>query len=287
MGKSISWRGILLSIGFLLLAVALLIASSLGLRAIGVSFHDNSPIEKPFSIVGNYLALALVLLATFVMARIEGRSWLDFGLRGRRAARHFGYGLLTGLAAMVAIALTIHLAGGMTIRSTGLNGQAPAFGLIWAVGFLGVGLFEETFLRGYLLKRLGEATPFPIAVLATSLLFGLAHLTSGFDAGLALVDASLIGGIFALSVQISGSLWWAIGFHAAWDWVESYVVGAADSGLRAEGALFHADPAGPVWLSGGASGPEGSVLTLVAEVIALIFMVRRLRGRAKRAAMQG
>jgi len=149
--------------------------------------------------------------------------------------------------------------------------------LIWAVGFFGIGLFEETLFRGYFYKRLNEAAPFPTAIVVTSLLFGLAHMSSGFDAGLALFDAVWVAGILAISIQLTGSLWWAIGFHAAWDWTESYVLGAADSGIRAEGALFHADPAGPVWLSGGASGPEGSVLTFVAGAIALILMLRRLR----------
>jgi hypothetical protein len=281
MGQSFSLRGIGLSVAFLVLVVALLAGSAFGLHALGISFHDKSPVERPFSILGTYLGLALTLLATWVMARIEGRSWLDFGLRGgRRAARHFGQGLLVGLGAMILIALAIHFAGGMTIRPADFSPKAVGFGIIWAIGFLGTGLFEETLFRGYLLRRLDEATPFPTAAIVTSLLFGLAHLTGGFDAGLAVIDAVLVGGILALSIQLTGSLWWAIGFHAAWDWVESYGLGAADSGLRVEGALFHADPAGSVWLSGGASGPEGSVLTFAVAVIALALTARKMRRRA-------
>jgi uncharacterized protein len=279
MSKKFSLRGIGLCVAFLVLAVALLAGSALGLHALGVHFHDpKSPVERPIAIAGTWLALALTLLATWIMARIEGRSWLDFGLRGGpRAPRQFASGILIGLGSMIGIALVLHFAGGMNIRSADLSARAAGFGLLWAIGFFGTGLFEETLFRGYLLKRLGEATPFPVAIVATSLLFGLAHLSSGFDAGLALVDAVLVGGILAISIQLTGSLWWAIGFHAAWDWVESYVLGAADSGLRAEGALFHADPAGPVWLSGGASGPEGSLLTFAVGLIALVLLARRTR----------
>ena len=281
MSKTFSLRGIGLCLGFLVLAVALLVGSAYGLHVLGINFHDKSPVEKPFSILGTYLALAMSLLATWVMARIERRSWLDFGLRGgRRAARHFGGGLLVGLGSMGAIALAIHFAGGMTIRPADLSPRATGLAILWAIGFLGTGLFEETLFRGYLLKRLDEATPFPTAMIATSLLFGLAHLSSGFDAGLALVDAVLVALILAISIRLTGSLWWAIGFHAAWDWVESYCLGAADSGLRAEGALFHADAVGPVWLSGGASGPEGSVLTFFVGVVAILMLVRRMRRTA-------
>lgn len=281
MSTRFSLRGIGLCVAFLVLATALLAGSAWSLHALGVSFHDKSPVEKPIAIAGTWLALALTLLATWIMARIEGRSWLDFGLRGGpRALRQFVSGLLIGLVSMIGIALAIRFAGGMTIRSADFSPAALGLGLLWAIGFFGTGLFEETLFRGYLLKRLGEATPFPVAIVATSLLFGLAHLSSGFDAGLALVDAVLVGGILAISIQLTGSLWWAIGFHAAWDWVESYVLGAADSGLRAEGALFHADPAGPVWLSGGASGPEGSLITFAVGVVALILLARRSSRRA-------
>lgn len=278
MGKSFQWRGIALSLAFVVLAVALLFGAFAGFHALHIDFHDKSPVEKPVAVVGTWITVALTLLATWIMARVERRSWLDFGLRGGpRALRHFGQGLAVGLVAMVAIALAIHFAGGMTIRPANLTSGAVGLGLLWAVGFLGTGLFEETLFRGYLLKRLDEATPFPTAIVATSCLFGLAHLSSGFDAGLALVDAMLVGAILAISVRLTGSLWWAIGFHAAWDYVESFCLGAADSGLRLKGALFQADPAGPVWLSGGGSGPEGSVITLAVGVVVLIWLVSRLR----------
>jgi len=279
MDRKVSWRGIGMAVAFVVLAIALLIGSDYGRHLLGIQFHDkNSPVETPISIAGTYLALAMTVFATWIMARIERRSWLDFGLRGGpRAGRQFGQGLLVGVAAMLGIALAIHFAGGMTIRIANLTPGAGGLALIWTVGFFGIGLFEETLFRGYFFKRLDEAAPFPTAIVVTSLLFGLAHMSSGFDAGLALFDAVLVAGILAISIQLTGSLWWAIGFHAAWDWTESYVLGAADSGIRAEGALFHADPAGPVWLSGGASGPEGSVLTFVAGAIALILMLRRLR----------
>jgi len=281
MAQSFQPRGIGLAIAFLLLALVLVLGSTFGLHALGIRFHDDTAIERPITIVGTYIALAISLLATWIMARIEGRSWLDFGLRGGpRAGRQFGYGLLVGLVSMIGIMLAIHFAGGMAIHPANLGAGAVGLALLWAIGFLGTALFEETVFRGYLFKRLGEATSFPIAAIATSLLFGLAHLSNGFDAGLGLVDAVLVGGILAISIQITGSLWWAIGFHAAWDWAESFCFGAADSGISLQGALFHADPAGPVWLSGGGAGPEASAITFAVAVVVLVVLALRLRRRA-------
>ena len=50
---------------------------------------------------------------------------------------------------------------------------------------------------------------------------------------------------------MTGSLWWAIGFHAAWDWGESYFYGTSDSGLMARGHLFGEHPVGKLLWSGG------------------------------------
>ena len=276
----VSWRGVGLVACFVVLVVLFMVGLEASLHAFGIRFHDDSGLERPFSIIGTYSALIVVLAATAILGRVERRSWRDFGLRDGRGTRHVLIGISVGLAAMIAIAASLWLAGGLRIRPGDLSGHAAGFAVIWALGYAGTALFEETVFRGYVLKRLTEAAGFPLAACVTSLLFGLAHMSSGFDAGLALVNAVLVGGILALSVRLTGSLWWAIGFHGAWDWAESYLLGAADSGLRAQGALLQSDPTGAILLSGGGSGPEGSLLTFTVGLVALVILVRRVRLRA-------
>ncbi len=78
--------------------------------------------------------------------------------------------------------------------------------------------------------------------------------------------------VFCLSLWRTGSLWWAIGFHTSWDWAQSFLYGVADSGIIAQHHLLATHPAGKSLLSGGATGPEGSIfvlaiLTLIAVII--------------------
>jgi hypothetical protein len=87
-----------------------------------------------------------------------------------------------------------------------------------------------------------------------------------------LVAAMLIALIFSLSLWRLGHLWWAIGFHAAWDWGESFFYGTPDSGAVSAGRLMHAHPAGAVLLSGGSTGPEGSVWVLLVMALAALFV---------------
>jgi hypothetical protein len=63
-----------------------------------------------------------------------------------------------------------------------------------------------------------------------------------------------------------------VGFHAAWDWGQSYFYGTADSGLIAKGHLYGEHAVGPALWSGGATGPEGSLIVLPLLVIIALLM---------------
>ena len=84
--------------------------------------------------------------------------------------------------------------------------------------------------------------------------------------------------MFAFSLWRTGSLWWAIGLHAAWDWAQSFLFGVADSGGISTHRLLSTHPVGPAWLSGGATGPEGSIFVLL--VMLLHRAHRRLHASA-------
>jgi hypothetical protein len=66
-------------------------------------------------------------------------------------------------------------------------------------------------------------------------------------------------------------LWFAVGFHAAWDWGETFVYSVPDSGTLFPGHLLKTSFRGPDWLTGGVVGPEGSVICFV--VIAVVWAV--------------
>jgi uncharacterized protein len=107
----------------------------------------------------------------------------------------------------------------------------------------------------------------------TSTLFGAAHTGNNGENWIGIFAAALIGFVFCVSIWVTGSAWWAIGCHAAWDWAETYFYGTADSGFVAPGHLFSTKPAGnPLW-SGGADGPEGSLLVIPVVLLILIWLL--------------
>lgn len=124
-----------------------------------------------------------------------------------------------------------------------------------------------------LAMRQAPSAGFWQATWVTSTFFGFAHTGNNGENWIGIFTAAFIGFVFCVSVRLTGSAWWAIGCHAAWDWAETYFYGTADSGLVAKGHYLATSPAGnPLW-SGGADGPEGSLLVLPVTILLLVFIV--------------
>ncbi len=136
------------------------------------------------------------------------------------------------------------------------------------------------------LKR-PEDAGFWQAAWVTSTLFGFVHTSNRGENWIGIVAAAGIGFVFAVSVRVTGSAWWAIGCHAAWDWAESYFYGTADSGLQANGHFLTTSPAGSGLWSGGTDGPEGSLLVLgmIILMLAALLIYRSKRASAPAVAM--
>lgn len=229
-------------------------------------FHMNG-VAKGFTIrtalIGEVLQYAAVFLATAILALIERRSPFSYGLQGPRRAVHFFTGLVCGFAAISVLVLALWKLGYLALDGQSLHGSAiVSYGLGWGLVFLGTGFFEESLLRGYLQFTMTRGVGFWWGALLFSFLFGFIHKGNPGESPVGLFSAGAVGLLFCLSLWYTGSLWWAIGFHAAWDWGESYFYGTSDSGLVAQGHLFSEHPAGNILYSGGLTGPEGSLLVL-------------------------
>ncbi len=218
--------------------------------------------------LGNFLA---ALIPAAVLARIEGRKWRLYGLPPSKIFEHYPWiGALWGLAGISLLMFSIYALHGFSFGHVVLHGpRLVRFACYWALFFLLVGLFEEFLLRGYSLFTLARGIGFWPAAIVLSGAFGLIHLRNGGEQWPGLLAAAFIGLFFCLTLRRTGSLWFAIGFHAAWDWGESFLYSVPDSGTVSPGHLLSSSLQGPSWLSGGSVGPEGSVLCFV--VIALIW----------------
>jgi membrane protease YdiL (CAAX protease family) len=260
---------------FFAIAAAEVTALNLVLKYI---VHLHSPKTSSFGWVPGLIQeaamLALLAVPVWVMSKIERKPIVSYGYRGSARFRRFVYELLWGFAAITSLVLALWKLGYLAFDGDVLHGL-PAFeyAAAWGLVFLLVGLFEESFLRGYLQSTLTRGLGFWWAALILSTAFGLSHGTNAGESPIGLFTAGAAGLVFCISLWYTGSLWWAIGFHASWDWGESYFYGTADSGLIAKGHLFTEHSVGSLYWSGGATGPEGSILAVVLLAIIAALMV--------------
>jgi uncharacterized protein len=215
--------------------------------------------------------VAVAMLPAFVFGRLEGRPFKEFGLPGEGAlGRTLWQGILWGLVAITMLLIAMRGVGVFDFGSAVLNGtRALKFAGFWAAFFICVSFFEEFLFRGYSLFTLSEGIGFWPSSLLLSALFGLVHFRNKGENLAGALAAALIGLFFCFTLRRTGNLWFAVGFHASWDWGESYLYGVPDSGSTSPGHLFGSSFHGPSWLTGGSVGPEGSALVFI--LIALLF----------------
>jgi len=251
----------------LMFAVAIPVFTGMHLRA-----ERGAPQPAYVALIQEIVLAVLLFLATFIMSRIEKRPVTVYGYAGKARFVRFVSGIFWGFIAITALVGALWKSHLLVFDGSPLAGAlAWRYAAEWAVAFVFVGFFEESLLRGYLQYTITRGISFWWAAFILSITFGVSHSGNSGESPVGLFAAAAIGLVFCLSLWYTGSLWWAIGFHAAWDWGETYFYGTSDSGMVAQGHLFSEHPTGPLLWTGGATGPEGSLL-----VVPLIFIIALL-----------
>ena len=224
--------------------------------------------------------LVALLLASGIVARIEGRTIADYGLPWRRAfCGQFWLGAAFSFASLTVLLLAIHLAGVFSFGSLALHGaDIWKYGVFWTVPLFLSAVLEDFFYRGYLLFTLTTGIGFWPAAVVTSLWMGGMHYLNPGGHGLGPVAAFLYCMVTTVVIRKTGDLWMALGLHAAWSWGEIFFYGVVSSGFPGQGHLFNSNFHGPAWLTGGTFGPEASWPSMALLVVWGILFSAGLRG---------
>jgi CAAX protease family protein len=216
-------------------------------------------------ILAELAAFVAAVIPALVLARIERRPWSVYGLPFRRAfGKLFWLGGVWGFCSITVLILALYGMHGFEFGHLALHGLRIAkFAAYWSAMFLTVGLCEEFLTRGYTQFTLARGIGFWPAAAVLSCAFGLLHVGNQGEQWPGLLAAAGIGLFLCLTLRRTGSLWFAVGFHAAWDWGETFFYSVPDSGMVAPGHLLTSSIHGKPWLTGGTVGPEGSVFCFV------------------------
>jgi membrane protease YdiL (CAAX protease family) len=223
---------------------------------------------------GEGTGAAALVIAALIMSAIEKRSFADYGLPlSETLGKRFWQGVLYGLPMISLLLALIGALHGFSIDGLDLHGgTAVRYGAVYLLVFVLVGFFEEFSFRGYLQATLSSALGFWPAAILLSICFGLLHLGNPGEAKFGALMAACFGMLAAFTLRRTGTIWLAIGMHAAWDWGETFFYSVPDSGMVARGHLMNSSFHGPGWLTGGTVGPEASVFVFVVLALAAIVV---------------
>lgn len=180
---------------------------------------------------------------------------------------HIGLGFLMGGGAMLLIVAILAVAGSYHIE--GLNGPVP---LLKALFFYLPQSFSEDFVFCLILFRLlKEGLNRKAALLIAPVLFSAAHLGNDHESVLGLLEIVASGVLMYYAFDRTGSFFTAWGLHFSWNFTMNGIFGLSNSGQAIPG-FIKSHVTGPTWLTGGATGPEASVLALGLDVLLFVAM---------------
>jgi uncharacterized protein len=242
--------------------------------------HISPGLSAQFLLLNEPANLIVGLICTGIFALYEHRRIDSYGLPINRALGSQTFeGAAVGVVMAGAVAIGMIALGGMQVMGLAASGVSLAISaLAWLVVNILVGVSEELFYRSYLQQTLWKSIGFWPASIVIALVFTADHYfykegENVWDA-IALISLSLV---MSYSILRTGMLWFAVGFHAAFDYMQLFVIGTPNGARVPEGRLFDVSFNGPAWLTGGVLGTEASFLMYPAIALLWLYVWRRYR----------
>ena len=235
-------------------------------------------------VIDSWLLFAGAVAATYVMVRTQRWTWSAVYLDRRAAnplliARGTALGAATiGLASLAL--LSMHM---LQIVPT-IPGSSLATAGRYTLILLPAAFFEELFIRGYPFAVLRRIAGWKMALIVTSVVFGLMHLNNPGADGESILAVTVAGFFLGAIMLATRSLYAAGAAHFAWNWVMAGGLHIAVSGLPAQDPDYRTIETGPDWLTGGGWGPEGGLAAVAFMFIGIFYLygryLRRMESRA-------
>lgn len=228
---------------------------------------------KDAPLIGIAIAFGMAIVVMAIYAGwgklIERREVTELSLPG--AGREWAIGAAVGAGLYAGCVVLLMLLG--MYRIEGLN---PLASMVPAVAMaIKSSVFEELVFRGVLFRSVEAMAGSWIAIIVSSLVFGLLHLINPAATIAGAVYISIEAGLLlAAAYLVTRRLWMPIGFHMLWNYVQSAVFSGVVSGAVALPGLFRAKIEGPGFITGGSFGMEQSVFALILCTTAGVVMLR-------------
>ena len=217
----------------------------------------------------------ILFLFIFWVKVIEKNALSSLGFVKRNWLKYLGWGIMFSLVQMGVIALIYQIGGIGSFELNELSLEPILFILGLFPFWLLQGGTEEVATRGWLLTRIAARTNLPLAIAISSSLFGILHMGNAGVTFLSVLNIVLDGVLAGLLLVYTDSIWLVVAQHGTWNYVQGNLLGFQVSGTGADASIFSFTVgSGPDWLTGGAFGAEGSIITTLVLLVSLVIVHR-------------
>ena len=213
-------------------------------------------------------AIAALLTYVFVFRLYEQRKIKELSIAslGKNAITGFA----TGLILQSFFILIIFIFGKYSIvHKNPVSFFIPSFAAAFTAGFVAEILIVGIFFR-LAEENLGTLNTLVISFI----LFAVMHVSAEGATTLSVLSTAMQAGVLLPAVFIySRNLWIPIFLHFAWDFAEPGIFGGINPGMSIDKSLFTSTISGASFLTGGQTGPQNSIQSLVCcSLVALIVL---------------
>lgn len=245
-------------------------------------------IEDYSLIIISILALSATIAVWISRKWFDKKSVVSLGLLWNKQAIKdllFGFLLSFGMAAL--FFLVLYTLGFLDLKDINFNGIVPGesvnfvkFMSVVTLGSLSlmlletilVGYWEELVFRGYIFQNMIQGLGIVTAIVISCILYGLIHASNPNATWLSTAIIVGFGYLRIYGYLSTKMLWLSMGMHIGWNFFQGPIFGFAASGHKKATLLSHTLTSDKDYLTGGAFGPEGSILIIPILIAALLLM---------------
>jgi membrane protease YdiL (CAAX protease family) len=217
-----------------------------------------------------------LLLFIWAWKRLEHKPFSAMLLAfSRHLWRPLFFGLIVGLGEILLVFGILAVIGSAHIEWGGASISSQGW---FVVSSLLAPILEEIECRGYLFQNVKRGWGATLAVIVTAAVFAARHMQNPNVNTLGLVNIALISIVFTVGMLRFRSLWFPIGWHASWNFAQFFLFGLPNSGYSPDGlglpgtTLLVSQISGPIWLTGGKFGLEGSAISTIVLLGILLWL---------------
>lgn len=234
-----------------------------------VASIDINPITE---LVQYYLPITFILLLTTYIVKVFFFKIpeVELGYTNRRVVKDSALGWGLGFVLVGGGFLILYV-----LNQVEVNGidYSPYFFFGFILFFIVQSFSEEIIFRSFLIPMIQHRIGTLAALIISSLLFFVVHLGNPNASWMGMINLIFGGVLMGLLFLKYKNIWMPTGFHASWNFVQSAFLGFPVSGLEIY-SLVDLEETGNDYISGGAFGYEGSLISIIILVITIAYLLR-------------